>query len=333
LTDPDEPLKSRITVQDVPEEDRLDAYLARRLAGLSRSRVAQLIADGHVRVNSAAAKKSQAPEVGDVIDVDVPAAQPTHMAAEEIDLRILFQDADIVVLDKPAGLVVHPAPGHRTGTLVNALLHHVTDLSGVGGVLRPGIVHRLDKDTSGLLLVAKNDDAHRILSEALKQREIGRMYLAAVWGHLDDDRVTIDKPMARSRGDRQRMAISRAGEGKRAVTHVRRIERWVAADLLRVKLETGRTHQIRVHLTSLNHPVVGDVTYGRNAHEGMRGTTTLSWAREFARRVPRHFLHATELRFAHPRTAEAMRFESPLPADLVAAAEWARSTSGAENPE
>jgi 23S rRNA pseudouridine1911/1915/1917 synthase len=321
------PDAQRFTVEDSPTESRLDAYLAKRLAGFSRARIVQLLADGHIRVNGAVAKKSYPPEAGDVVDVDIPAPAASHINPEPIDLRIVYQDDDLVVLDKPAGIVVHPAPGHRTGTLVNALLYHVTDLSGIGGVLRPGIVHRLDKDTSGLMLVAKHDEAHAALSAQLKRREIKRVYRAASWGHLAEDKLTIDKPLARSHKDRQKIAIARAGEGRNAVTHVRRLERWQAADLLRVELETGRTHQIRVHLASIGHPVVGDDTYGKSAAFGMSGTI-LSWARELARRVPRQFLHAAELRFAHPKTGAAMSFESPLPPDLAAAAAWAAGTSG-----
>jgi 23S rRNA pseudouridine1911/1915/1917 synthase len=229
------------------------------------------------------------------------------------------------VLDKPAGLVVHPAAGHRSGTLVNALLHHVADLSGIGGVLRPGIVHRLDRDTSGLLLVAKNDEAHRALAEALRGRTIHRVYLAAAWGHLVGDELTVDAPIARSPTHRQRMAVVPGGRPAR--THIRRLERWVAADLLRVELETGRTHQIRVHLAHLGHPVVGDVAYGSAGARGTSGPGAL-WARALERRVPRQFLHAAWLDLRHPRSGQPLHFESPLPPELEAVASWARGGSG-----
>src|SRR5690606_4602238 len=324
LSDPAESRPSRFVVADAPDEDRLDAWLTRRLPGLSRSRIAPPIAYGGVPANGAAARQRQPPEPGDVVDVEIPAPKPTHMEAEPIDLKIHYQDDDIVVLDQPAGLVVHPAPGHRTGTLVNALLHHVTDLSGVGGRLRPGIVHRLDKDTSGLLLVAKNDDAHLALSAALKRREITRVYLVAAWGHLASDTQTVDAPIGRSPTDRKRMAGVEGG--RRAVTQPERVERWVAADLLRARLETGRTHQIRVHLAWIGHPVVGDPVYGGAAERGISGPGR-AWARAFAARVPRQFLHAAELRFRHPRTGRELHVTSPLPPDLAAAAEWAQQTS------
>jgi 23S rRNA pseudouridine1911/1915/1917 synthase len=217
--------------------------------------------------------------------------------------------------------VVHPAVGNRTGTLVNALLHAVGDLSGIGGVLRPGIVHRLDRDTSGLLVVAKHDEAHRVLSEALKRREIKRSYLAAAWGHLPEERISVEAPIGRSPNDRKRMAV--VAGGRRALTHFRRLERWAGADLVRAELETGRTHQIRVHLLHLGHPVVGDRLYGVG-RETMVAAQQRPWARGLARRVRRQFLHAAELRFRHPRTGAEMHFEAPLPADLAAAAEWAR---------
>lgn len=313
----------RLVVEETASE-RLDAWIARRLPEVSRSQVTQLLEQGHIRIDGRVPKKSEKPAAGDVIEIEIPEPTPTHIGAEEIPLTIVYEDRDIVVIDKPAGMVVHPAPGHGQGTLVNALLHHVTDLSGVGGELRPGIVHRLDKDTSGLLLVAKHDQSHRALSAALKAREIKRWYLAASWGHLREDDVTVDAPIGRSPNYRQKMAI--VPTGRNAVTHFHRLERWRGADLLRCQLETGRTHQIRVHLLSIGHPVVGDVTYGANFQRAMSGTI-LSWARAFAKRVPRQFLHATELSFQHPRTGEAMRFVSELPPELEVAAQWARETS------
>ncbi|MFW6201577.1 MAG: RluA family pseudouridine synthase [Gemmatimonadota bacterium] len=321
--------ESNDRVRIVVEEDdagaeRIDAYLAARLTALSRSRIASLLEDGRILLNGRVPKKSERPAPGDVIEIEIPPPEPSPLRPQPIPLDILYEDRDLLVVDKPAGMVVHPAPGHRDGTLVNALLHHVEDLSGIGGVRRPGIVHRLDKDTSGLLIVAKNDRAHRTLSRALKRREIRRLYLAASWGHLDRDERTIDAPIGRSPRHRQRMAV--VERGRHAVTHLRRLERWVAADLLHVRLETGRTHQIRVHLASIGHPVVGDKTYGAGAHRGMSGPVR-GWARELARRVPRQFLHATELRFRHPRTGEDMRMSSALAEDLLSVAEWARATS------
>lgn len=314
----------RLVVEEPVPVARLDAYIAGRLPGLSRSRVAQLLEAGRIRLNGRVPRKSERPTAGDVIEVVLPPPEAPDIAPEAIPLDIVYEDSDLAVINKPAGLVVHPAPGHPTGTLVHALLHHLEDLSGIGGVLRPGIIHRLDKDTSGLMIVAKNDPAHRRLAAALKRREIRRAYLAAAWGHLAADERTVDAPIGRSPTQRQRMAVVEGG--RRAVTHFRRLERWVAADLLRAELETGRTHQIRVHLAWIGHPVVGDATYGAGAERGISGPAR-GWAKELARRVPRQFLHAAALRFKHPRTGEVLRFTSPLPPDLAAAAEWARRTS------
>jgi len=305
--------------------ERLDTFLSERL-GLSRARVVRLIEEGHVRLNDAPPRKRDRPGPGDRIVVDLPPPEPSRIGAEPIPLDIVYQDADLLVLNKPAGMVVHPAPGHRGGTLVNALLHAVTDLSGIGGVLRPGVVHRLDKDTSGLLIVAKHDAAHLALAEDLKRRRIRRRYLAAAWGHLPEERATVDAPIGRHPADRKRMAIVEGG--RRAVTHFRRLERWRAADLLQAELETGRTHQIRVHLLHLGHPVVGDAIYGAGRERGFSGPDR-AWAAALARRVPRQFLHAAELSFVHPRTREPLHFEAPLPPDLQAAADWARAGGAA----
>ncbi|HYH79987.1 MAG TPA: RluA family pseudouridine synthase [Longimicrobium sp.] len=312
-----------LTAGDDDAGGRLDAWLAARLDA-SRSRVVQWIENGWVTLDGAPARKKDLVVSGARVSVAVPAPRPSDVAPEEIPLDIVYQDADLAVIDKPAGLVVHPAAGHWSGTLVNALLHQVRDLSGIGGVLRPGIVHRLDKDTSGLLLVAKNDDAHRALSEELKARKIKRAYLTACWGHLAEDAVSVDAPIGRHHTDRKKMGI--VPDGRPARTHFRRLERWRAADLLRAELETGRTHQIRLHLLHLGHPVVGDMTYAPGREKGVSGSER-GWAAALARRVPRQFLHAAELRFTHPRTGEEMRFDSPLPPDLAAVAGWARETS------
>ncbi len=313
-----------LSVGDDGVGERIDRFVAAALPELSRTRVERLLQDGHVLLNGQPPRKSQRMEAGDRIEVFVPAARPTEILPEAIPLRIVHQDADLLVVDKPAGLVVHPAPGHRTGTLVNALLHHVPDLSGIGGVARPGIVHRLDRDTSGLLIVAKNDRAHRRLSEALKRREIRRIYLAVCWGHLASDRQVVDAPLGRSASDRRRIAVLEGG--RRARTRFTRLERWRAADLLQAELDTGRTHQIRVHLSHIGHPVVGDADYGGGGARRISGPDQL-WARELARRVPRQFLHAWRLRFPHPADGRDMRFESSLPEPLASAAAWARGTS------
>lgn len=303
--------------------ERLDAFLAIHLPQFSRSRAAQLIESGSVRLNQRIPRKSEKVAAGDVVDVIVPVPRETTVLAENIPINIVYQDSDLLVIDKPAGLVVHPAPGNYTGTLVNALLHHVSDLSGIGGVMRPGIIHRLDKDTSGLMLVAKNDESHRALSAALKRREIKRRYLVAAWGHVDEDEKIVDAPIGRSPHDRKKMGV--VENGRPARTRFKRLERWKGADLLLAELQSGRTHQIRVHLLSIGHAVVGDELYAPGAERGISGTM-LSWARAFAQRVPRQFLHATELAFRHPRDQKVMRFRSDLPADLAPAAEWARQT-------
>ncbi|MFQ5537404.1 MAG: RluA family pseudouridine synthase [Gemmatimonadota bacterium] len=309
-------------VLEVPADaaGRLDTYLARTL-DLSRTRVQKLIAQGQVRVNGRVARKSEGVEPGQSVEVVVPPPEEVDILPEELELDVVYEDEDLLVVNKAAGMVVHPAPGHRRGTLVNALLHHVQDLSGVGGRLRPGIVHRLDRDTSGLLLVAKNDAAHHALADALRRREIRRGYVAAVWGHLPEEVMTFDAPIARDPRDRQRMAVVEGG--RRAVTHVRVREHWLRADLLEIALETGRTHQIRVHLAHCGHPVLGDAVYGAHWERGMGGPDR-AWAMELARRVPRQFLHAEKLAFAHPRTGEEMVFTVPLPADLSAVVDWVK---------
>lgn len=316
-------MTDRSTVLVVGDGDagaRLDVWLAARTE-LSRTRIARLVEEGHVRLNGAVPRKSEPLSAGDRIEVEVPEPRPAVARPESIPLQIVHEDRWLVVVNKPAGMVVHPSAGHSEGTLVNALLHHVRDLSGIGGTLRPGIVHRLDRDTSGLLVAAKDDATHRALSDALRRREIRRLYLAASWGHLSEDPIRIDAPIARDPRDRKRMAVVEGG--RRAVTRVRVRERWPAAELLDVALETGRTHQIRVHLAHLGHPVVGDATYGPGWERGMSGPD-FRWARDLARKVPRQFLHATRLAFVHPATGESMRFHAELPPELAAAADWAR---------
>lgn len=310
--------------------DRLDRLVSDRL-GLSRTRVQALIAENRVLVDGRAARKSEKLEAGNHVSVEVPAPEPVDIVAEDLPLTIVFEDAHLLVVDKASGMVVHPAPGHRSGTLVNALLFHIQDLSGVGGRLRPGIVHRLDRDTSGLLVVAKSDVAHHALADALRARRIKRLYKAAVWGHLAEVATTVDAPIRRDPRDRKRMAVVEGG--RRAVSRARVRERWLRADLLDVALQTGRTHQIRVHMAHIGHPVVGDSVYGAGWERGLGGPDR-RWARDLARLTPRQFLHAAELVFDHPVTATRMRFRSALPPDLQRAADWARSASGggAESP-
>lgn len=312
------------------EGERLDRYLAGHLP-LSRSRLQGLIDAGRVTVDGRPVKKSHPVTAGERVEVSVPPPPEPSLAPEALPVEILHEDEDIAVVVKPSGMVVHPAPGHESGTLVNALLHHLDRLSSLGGDTRPGIVHRLDRETSGLLVVAKTDPAHNTLSEALARRRVRRGYLAGAWGHLDDafaeaegDVVTVDRPLGRDPDDRTKRAVVEGG--KRAVTHLKRLERWISADFLAVRLETGRTHQIRVHLRSLGHPVVRDETYGPGWERGFVGAGG-RWAEAFAERCGRLFLHAARLSFLHPRTGERMTFTSELPEPLAGAVAWARDTS------
>lgn len=320
-SDPNREARHEVLEVGPDEQARLDRFVSARLE-LSRTRVQRLIAEGRVRVDGRCVPKSIRLEEGARVSVDIPPAAEVDIAPEDIPLDIVFEDEHLLVVDKPAGMVVHPAPGHPSGTLVNALLHHVRDLSGVGGRLRPGIVHRLDRDTSGLLAVAKSDAAHLGLSDALRRRRVKRLYLALCWGHLRETPLTVDAPIGRDPRHRKRMAVVEGG--RRAVTRVRVRERWTQADLLDVALKTGRTHQIRVHLAHLGHPVAGDELYGAGWERGMGGPFR-AWSRELARRTPRQFLHAGELAFDHPVSGGRLRFRAPLPGDLEAVAAWARA--------
>lgn len=302
--------------------DRLDRYLAERL-DLSRTQAASLIREGRVLVNRQRARKSYVPVTGDEIEATLPSPKPLTLLPEPLPIEVRYEDEHLAVVEKPAGMVVHPAPGHDSGTLVHALLHHIGGLSTLGGANRPGIVHRLDKDTSGLLVVAKADRAHAGLSRALARREVRRGYIAATWGHLDEERLTIDRPIGRHPRDRKRMAV--LADGRPSVTHVKVLERWPAADLLAVRLQTGRTHQVRVHLESVGHPVAGDPIYAPHWERGFLGAGG-RWAEELARRAGRLFLHAAHLSFVHPLTGNRLSFTSPLPEPLASAVEWARST-------
>ncbi len=283
---------------------RLDLAIASWL-DVSRTRAATLVATDRVRVNGARERASYQVNAGDRLSADVPAPEGREVVAEDIPLTVVWEDDEVLVVDKPAGMVVHPAPGHWTGTLVNALKGRGGALSPTGDPERAGLVHRLDKDTSGLLLVARTERAHRVLSAALASRRIERRYAAACWGHLEGDRLTVDKPVGRDPRDRQKMAI--VANGRTAKTDFRRLARFPSADLLQAKLHTGRTHQIRVHLASVGHPVLGDDTYGGG---GGRRLAALP--------ARRHWLHAAWLRFPHPVTGAVVDVRSPLPSDLTA---------------
>lgn len=296
-------------------ERRLDLLVAERL-NLSRTAAATLIANGRVTVSGRREKASYRARPGERVEAEIPPPEGREILAERIPLRIAYEDDEIVVVDKEAGMVVHPAPGNWTGTLVNALLGRGEELLEEGDPERAGLVHRLDKDTSGLLLVARTERAHRVLSAALARREISRRYAALAWGHLDEDRVTVDKPVGRDPRDRKRMAI--VSTGRTARTDFTRLARFDAADLLRARLHSGRTHQIRVHLAAIGHPVVGDDTYGGG---GGRRLVALP--------PRRHFLHAAWLVFRHPATGARVDLRSPLPPDLDRSL---RTTAGPDLP-
>ena len=305
---------------DADSDRRLDLLVAGRL-DLSRNQAATLIANGHVTVAGRRERSSYHVRAGEVVRVDVPPPPDRSVIAEDIPLSVVYEDEHVLVVDKPAGMVVHPAPGHWSGTLVNALKGRGGALSTTGGSSREGIVHRLDKDTSGLLLVARTDRAHRALGAALAARRITRRYAALVWGHLGADQVTVDRPIARDPRDRKRMAI--VNTGRVARTDFTRLARFDATDLLRAHLYSGRTHQIRVHLASLGHPVAGDDTYG-----GGGGRRLLELP------ARRHALHAAWLLFPHPVTGSLVELRSPLPADLArAVAAAAGDASLASNPD
>ena len=279
--------------------DRVDALLARHIEGLSRSAAQRLLEEGRVLLRGAPIKKNYKCAAGDAFFVELPPAEEVALVAQDIQLDVVYEDGDVIVVNKPRGLVVHPAPGHPDGTLVNALLWHCGDsLSGVGGEKRPGIVHRIDKDTSGLLIAAKNDFAHQALSAQLADRSLSRIYEAVVRGRLREDSGTVDRPIGRHPVDRKRMAVTEKN-GRSAVTHWEVLARYRDYTHVRCRLETGRTHQIRVHMASIGHPLLGDFTYGAPSPEkGLEGQC----------------LHARELKFIHPRTGEGVHLETPLPA-------------------
>lgn len=280
---------------------RLDRYLTVVLPNLSRSRIAGLIKEGLITVNGKGVKTGYTLMAGDEILVEIPPEKPLEVEARDIPLDIVYEDSDVVVVNKPRGLVVHPAPGNEDGTLVNALLAHCKDLSGINGVLRPGIVHRIDKDTSGLLLVAKNDAAHVSLAEQLKEHTIYRVYYGIVVGEVPEPKGIVDCPIGRHPVDRKKRAVTEKNS-KKAVTHYSVVERFPGYTLIKAQLETGRTHQIRVHMQYLGFPLLGDPLYGKGEKN--------PW------HLGGQALHAGELGFVHPATNQYMEFSSPLPGDM-----------------
>jgi 23S rRNA pseudouridine1911/1915/1917 synthase len=304
----------KYTASETDSGLRLDVFLSRCESGLSRTRLQQLIDEGRVAIGGKTViRASQKLYAGDMVTLEEPPATPLGLIPQDIPLTILYEDSDLLVLDKPAGMVVHPAAGHSEGTLVNALLFHCGDLSGIGGVMRPGIVHRLDKDTSGLLVVAKTDAAHQGLAVQFKKHLVKKTYSALVYGDPKTETGQIDLPVGRHPVERKKMS-TKSRRGKEAVTSWRIAERFGVAALLNVDIETGRTHQIRVHLAAIGHPVVGDNVYGSSK----RAYNIVDPAvRAYLKGMGRQALHAVHLCFIHPETRQKMEFYAPLPADMA----------------
>ena len=302
-----QPGETMTFVVDTPCK-RLDGFLAEVCQDISRSRLQKLVKDGLVTVNQKTAKPSQNLETGDQVLLFVPQPQEIKVEAEPIPLDVIYEDEDVIVINKPRGMVVHPAPGNYNGTLVNALLAHCKDLSGINGELRPGIVHRIDKETSGLIVAAKHDKAHQGLVEQWQTREVKRYYIALVHGNIGEPGGTIDAPIGRHPKDRKKMAVVPA-TGRHAVTHYTVLERFGKYTLIQAKLDTGRTHQIRVHMSYLQHPVVGDIIYGP---KGKAAPQT------------GQFLHSAKMEFRQPITNQTIQCEAPLPDDFAAFVERLR---------
>ncbi|MFD0692727.1 RluA family pseudouridine synthase [Paenibacillus sp. GCM10027628] len=303
-TSPESALSEAVewTVERQYASERIDKFITEALEeDVSRTQVQQWVKDGHVKVNGKAIKPNYKLSENDVIALNIPEPTGVELKAEDIPLNVVFEDSDVIVVNKPRGLVVHPAPGHNSGTLVNALMYHCKDLSGINGELRPGIVHRIDKDTSGLIMAAKNDKAHASLADQLKAHTVHRKYVAIVHGTIQHEHGTIDAPIGRDTQDRKMYTVTDRNS-KHAVTHFVVLERFADCTLVELKLETGRTHQIRVHMKFIGHPLVGDPMYGRS-----KGITMETSGQA---------LHAAALGFVHPRTGETLQFEAPLPADM-----------------
>ena len=282
---------------EINEENvRLDKFIMNSISDLSRTLIQEYIKEGHVLVNGKIEKASYKIKMNDAIEITIPDNKEMDVLPEDIPLDIVYEDQDVIVVNKPSGMIVHPSVGIYSGTLVNALLYHCKDLSGINGVNRPGIVHRIDKETSGLLMVAKNDKAHINLSEQIQNREVKKVYLALVRGVIPENEATINMPIARSTKDRKKMAVDK--KGKVAITHFKVLERFEKYTYLEVAIETGRTHQIRVHMAEIGHPVVGDYTYSNGKNEF---------------NIQGQMLHAKSLEFKHPITGKQMHLEAPLP--------------------
>lgn len=295
------------TVSEEQKNDRIDKVISGLNPEWSRTQVQQWIKEGHVLVNGAGVKTNYKCHIADELTINIPEPENLDVEAEEMDLDIYYEDSDVLVVNKPKGMVVHPAPGHLSGTLVNGLMAHCKDLSGITGVLRPGIVHRIDKDTSGLLMVAKNDMAHESLVNQLVNKTVVRKYKAIVHGNIPHDYGTVDAPLGRDPKDRQSMTV--VDNGKNAVTHFQVLERLGEFTLIECQLETGRTHQIRVHMKYIGYPLVGDPKYGPKKTLDINGQA----------------LHAGILGFEHPRTNEFIQFEAPLPPEFVSLLEQLRN--------
>ncbi|MEM5015367.1 RluA family pseudouridine synthase [Metabacillus indicus] len=288
-----------IKIDDSNKYERLDKLLAAENADWSRSQVQIWIKEGHVKVNDGESRSNYKVQPGDTVTLLIPDPEPLDVLPEEMNLDVYYEDADVLVVNKPKGMVVHPAPGHLSGTLVNGLMAHCKDLSGINGVMRPGIVHRIDKDTSGLLMVAKNDMAHESLVNQLVEKSVTRRYQAIVHGIIQHDKGTVDAPIGRDKQDRQSMTVTNE-HSKDAVTHFHVIDRFAGFTLIECQLETGRTHQIRVHMKYIGFPIVGDPKYGPKKTPNIGGQA----------------LHAGVLGFKHPRTGEYLEFNAPLPAEF-----------------
>ncbi|MCI5512605.1 MAG: RluA family pseudouridine synthase [Clostridia bacterium] len=309
--------RTEITVDSADKGKRIDVLISEK-ENITRSAAARLIENGNVRIATVGCNvkdgkvpaKNLKPSTGDVITIDYPPPVPSEAVPEDISLDVVYEDDDIIVINKPSGMVVHPAAGNYSGTLVNALLYRLGDsLSGIGGVVRPGIVHRIDKDTSGLLVVAKNDAAHISLAEQLKTHTVSRIYYAIVTGNLKEDNGTVDAPVGRHPTDRKKMAVFQNGDSraKPAVTHYTVLERYRGFCYVKCELETGRTHQIRVHMASLGHPLLGDEVYGGDKSKFFACNRDI---------IHGQCLHAGKLKLVHPRTGKPMEFECPLPPEM-----------------